>query len=638
MPELLWKRVLILLIASIVFIFGKNEAQPASEIEIFDLKSVGSSLGYFFRKEPAKACGVVLLVPSVSRLKGVAQPILNQMGIHYRDSIVINEDFYSAPSVSPSIVRQKRHSCNCFASIFIMSDNSFSHASVLPEQTPLLKTNTDYFFVISHKQLNQRYRDSKDFEMIKYAIFLEISGRIVISAQNQCLYCESSKPVVTDMNALFPDFTRNLHGRHFRVSILYPVTGVQMEKINGAWHPKRTGGGILRNLITTAEVLNFSFTLQLPTDGSNTGLKVNGTWNGITGDIIYGRADIGLPLGISLERLSVVEVCSAFEYVRMVYCHGPSTPIYSWKIIFSVFSSPVRTCIVASTVTAMLTMCYVNRVYCSEILKQASRVPSQRMIIIFILSSLLGQYRRFHVRPAHMVFLSTWLAFNIVISNLFLSNLFKSFTSPPTEATPRNFYELSLSHYDISMTYFGGVIFNFFRHSKPGSTAHRIFEKMTKKPYLDCVRDSQSPKHACISYEATINHLRQVKFSDKYGMSPIIVRQDAILQLPISFALKKLHPMSQSISKVAMTNFESGLSEYWRRVTTVELKIASRNGQNIADSTEDTFKISDAKQSKLTLKPLSGCLTLYVIGIGVSTFVLMGEYSFDFVLKKVFTS
>ena len=155
--------------------------------------------------------------------------------------------------------------------------------------------------------------------MFKFAMFLKTKGKSVIFAQTQYFYCEDSQSVavVRNLNALFSDFTRNLHKHTLMVSILYPVTGVQMEKLKEFWDPKGTGGRILRNLMTTAEDLNFTFVLQLPTGGSKTGFKVNGTWNEITGDVIYGRADIGVPFGISLERLAVVEICAAFEYVRV---------------------------------------------------------------------------------------------------------------------------------------------------------------------------------------------------------------------------------------------------------------------------------------------------------------------------------
>ena len=68
--------------------------------------------------------------------------------------------------------------------------------------------------------------------------------------------------------------------------------------------------GFLPELWESFQTLtNFTYSLQTPPDGKFGGLSENGTWNGVIGEIVNGRAYCGLAAFLmNEERSNVVDV------------------------------------------------------------------------------------------------------------------------------------------------------------------------------------------------------------------------------------------------------------------------------------------------------------------------------------------
>lgn len=110
------------------------------------------------------------------------------------------------------------------------------------------------------------------------------------------------------------------------------------------------------------------------------------------------------------------------------------------------------------------------------------------------------------------------------------------------------------------------------------------------------------------------NHFDFVKrkFRDETGYYKLKALKSNIVTVPIEFLLSKGNPLLGSINKRLMYVMESGLIQYWTEV------IASAH--TAADA-----RIPDRTEKVLTLDNLRGSFILWLIGIGLSIVVFIGE-------------
>ena len=82
--------------------------------------------------------------------------------------------------------------------------------------------------------------------------------------------------------------------------------------------------GPLKNLLDTlSSLLNFTYTLYVPPDGQYGGRFENGSWNGMIGEVVNGRADLALgALVFTEERYDVLDFCLDFHMIDLKMGNG----------------------------------------------------------------------------------------------------------------------------------------------------------------------------------------------------------------------------------------------------------------------------------------------------------------------------
>lgn len=171
---------------------------------------------------------------------------------------------------------------------------------------------------------------------------------------------------VNSISEIFPDVVNDLNGHTLRVTAppAPPLALITPSKLGKNMFEIQ---GQQRNILyDISRQFNFSCYLY-PVPGGSTGSELpNGTWNGVMGEILYGRADIGLTVSTSYERKDIADFTVPVFYAFLVLV-STKLPVFEWQSIFYPFKSQVWSAIVVSTIgTLFLFKCVHNRSFLLE--------------------------------------------------------------------------------------------------------------------------------------------------------------------------------------------------------------------------------------------------------------------------------
>ncbi|CAG7734265.1 unnamed protein product, partial [Allacma fusca] len=260
-------------------------------------------------------------------------------------------------------------SCNIVIANVETSQEEALHSSLTqPVLFPLTIRNQDfYIFRTPLFQMSHILLHGKIVLEFKFKIALAESGTGLI-VQTACICCgiHGSPSVVTiSGNSLtskelsFPEFFRNLRGKVMRAVVFSGGYSSQLRCEDGHCAAFKTGGVALRGFLVAADHFNFTHKLWPSKMG---GRKYpNGTWYGITGDVLYDRADFGLVNAINMGRMSVVDLSYIIQYVKVAFVYIPPDVIYSWKSIFWPLSTLLWFCVGISTLASMVFLYNLNK-------------------------------------------------------------------------------------------------------------------------------------------------------------------------------------------------------------------------------------------------------------------------------------
>lgn len=178
-------------------------------------------------------------------------------------------------------------------------------------------------FLLEPKLKNYRYRiwlnvvSHKDLTAFSFSYF--------------CFYCNDGKRGVISTGKiyheavdlqnekeLFPDVTINLNGHTLRITAppAPPLVLITPSKTDSK---KYEIHGQQENIVYDIAG-KYNFTCHFyPVPGGSTGSKLpNGTWNGVMGEILYEKADIGLTVATAYERRNIADFTVSVFYAFLV--------------------------------------------------------------------------------------------------------------------------------------------------------------------------------------------------------------------------------------------------------------------------------------------------------------------------------
>ncbi|CAG7730488.1 unnamed protein product [Allacma fusca] len=490
------------------------------------------------------------------------------------------------------LLRFKRFSGSCSVSLIFVNDiekiEPSTKALVSPPNSPLTIRNRDYYIFIGNGEiLDKILLDSFVSSNLRHKIAVTIlnsSREGFLTMKTMRLFCNHGRSQIFEVKGeiLFSESdTKNFHGKKLIASIVAnTTTGIMLTKVEGKIRPLKTGGHFLQSFITASKHLNFTFEL-IPSSGDGAAGSKNEPGSssaGMVTQILNRKVDVGVVGGVTQDRLHVIDICSALEYLSLIFVRGPPRKIVSWGNILWPLDGPVWISYFAIVLATILILKIFSYFWGSV---QKEKLPD--LAAIMLASTFSQIYKPQRVIWLN-IFLSFWHAYVIVMSTAYSSKLYQFFTMPQTATPPETFEQLANSTYQIGFGDMGGTIYNYF-NSSSDVTKQRIFTRLEKVNVFQCFINSMNyPDYACISYfGGTENILKPwlpilgIKMTQ--GKIPLVVSQHPAYQFPVSFVLEKNSILYGPLSRFGSTCFESGLIVAWRHQTAFDIREEVRAGR-----------------------------------------------------------
>lgn len=127
-------------------------------------------------------------------------------------------------------------------------------------------------------------------------------------------------------------------GAHLVSSVVEQPPYLELEEIEGRLVSK----GLFYDIARILELeLNFTLSFQVPKDGDFARRLENGTWTGMIGELLAGKADIATAsLTVTELRSKVVNFLIPVEFeTDAIYIRNPRSYTWSWTLFLQVFST-----------------------------------------------------------------------------------------------------------------------------------------------------------------------------------------------------------------------------------------------------------------------------------------------------------
>ncbi|CAL8130312.1 unnamed protein product [Orchesella dallaii] len=250
-----------------------------------------------------------------------------------------------------------------------------------------------------------------------------------------------------------------------------------------------------------------------------TGIQIqNGTWIGVTGDLILGRADLGIATVATPKRIHFIDFTISFYAIGcLAFVTNKPTEIYSpgallWPFDILMWIS-ILGCILISLIFLFLAIKIMQNLKFG--IMKSWAINAQ---IGFLFTTLLEQSAPLlPISQTLRCFASLWLLFAMVVTNAYRSKLVTFMAFPVFSLPPKTFEHLAFSDYEIGFMKIGDSAYNTLAASNDQVYRRLVGEmEIFKGVNLECVKKVvREENFACIGYDFALTHLRERNLSSE---------------------------------------------------------------------------------------------------------------------------
>ncbi len=464
----------------------------------------------------------------------------------------------------------------------------------------------------------------------KYKLFVSINPlNKSVNYATACQYCSNGYPSLLKLhNPLFSDFLHNFNSKSLRISTPTSTTSLFeiRQNFQNIWLPVRG----YQKFALEHLMLRYNFTsVYFPSmGGGGTGSRLpNNTWVGTVGDILSGRADIGVSSAQIYVRNPFVDFTSPMGYTWLTFTTGKGLPQYSWKSIYWPLSSGCWILVIISTIFTLVAF------YLFRFIRKQVVMPRT---LDFLFRSLLEQDAKMSCQADSVrLLVSFWLIFGFLITTAYRCKLVSMLAYPVLEEPPKTFAQLADAlQYKISLQYVRGAAYVLLKTS-PNPTLKKIFNRMyLEEDSVKCFKDllgSDGKHKSCISWVDISIQVQHRNLSDKMfgSKSPLLMAQETCNFVGLPLMLKKGAVFRERFDRVIRRVVDMGIVEKWkmddRRILKNERLIWLKTLQEDYDNRADT-------KDNLKVENLMGTFYLVVFGLMISVFAFLYEVLKYFVI------
>ena len=537
--------------------------------------------------------------------------------------------------------------CNIFI-IFIHEQIQLLHILKTLKQQNLMKKDS-YYVINFHKNVLDLKRDSfsKTFEFLsdipkciivnkftsKYN-FSGIESLNILKLDSFDVDAKYKKFIYSGQRGLaqtlFSQVPKSFNGITLNITLLEYFPCVEIHRSNG--DVVGYSGFEINLLNVISKNLNFSVHYSSPSDGKWGNLnETNGKWNGMTKEIISGRANIAMScIGVFIDRIEVVD----FTYSTLQDCAIFVVPmpdeIPKWTTLGAVFDHQVWIG-VGLTLTGCIIVVWFLTKAVSRILPEnpfnLNLSSSALTITQFILQVSPTQHPI--QNSTRFLIINLWI-FTIITSVAYRSML-TSLLSLPRFPTPMNtLEELAESDLTTNMINYGGGWESMLAQGSNPS----IKELWRRMEFINSVPDAiakleQSRKNAVMDAKVNLQLLIINHYTDpKTGISSVHLMPRCLMQYNMAWAIEKNSPYKSAIDEKTRRLVQAGFVTKWNTDLLREKMFAAARKRNIQSNEENS---DSAPLSFISLQAAFVCLQ---IGILSSVISFVVESTIAFRIKK----
>lgn len=515
------------------------------------------------------------------------------------------------------LVARKYNQCSLIIALMIKGENKLKQFQelLIKDLVAPTKPHYDHYIFLTLPQFLSDLYYLSTIAKLRFNLFIPLNLKSA-KGYSFCKYCDKS-PIknvdlkeIMSLNSVFPDWTRNGHMIELRVSTptKYPFVMELITIRENEWIAKR--GTFKIALETTLPHFNFTFKIfPSPTNDSGK-LLSTGIWDGVMGDILYGKADIGLSTSYNFYRYPVLGFSRGIQYIWATFVLGQPVHHYSWEAVFWPFGWDLWMSILVSLGIIIVSFRLIQRFVIYD-----NDVELPIMHIAFVLVGKEIPYPK--ATPARLL-LCIWLFSCLVISNLYVSKIVGLLAFPVTQPQPSNFKQLI----NPKMGYRWGMVGagNLYAHFKSSTSPvlKTVFDKMDLgRKALDCFTQTLHEKYACVTWKGTSDFMSHKNVTFIEGKSPLITSDDKTLFVPLGFAMQRNSILLPNFNRVIQMLVDSGQTDKW-----TNQDLDNMNRQKIhwqKETAEYGNEIDSSKSNLLSLHHLIGVFYILISGIIVST-------------------
>lgn len=276
------------------------------------------------------------------------------------------------------------------------------------------------YLIITEFDSNEQLRSfimSPVLKNFRYRMFVQPSGEAKNSEFTlvpYCYFCFNGNPEITrnskayrsveeiqNLDKVFPDMTRNFNGKTMRVVAPYapPLVAIVPSKTEPG--KKDIQGQHANILKSISHHYNFTYSLYV---SPLTGTKLpNGTWNGIMGEVLYDRADIGLSVATSYDRYQIIDVTTAVFYAFLVLVSTKPTPTFEWQAVFYPFKPNCWLAFIASIIMTFFVSKWIHNTSIKYEIPWTMKGRSRLDIFNTLQANFLTNYKSFYITVGNLL-------------------------------------------------------------------------------------------------------------------------------------------------------------------------------------------------------------------------------------------
>jgi len=567
----------------------------------------------------------------------ILEPILEPRKISTFRIIILSDSSstMNRNSTAPALLPVQRHSTIGSFNFVILGGTQ------IPVFLKTIKSTQPNFHPSMDKTLFYQWRNydpallyRKELAHFKYVTELLENGNEELSYNLLCFYCDRGNPKfithrsdeVLELSQLFPDWTKNFHGRKLRYSTSQknPIL-VNFRLTNGIW--EYYGGVSTPILDALKRFLNCTISTHPDEEYGNE--LPNGSFSGVIGKLARDEYDIGV-LAQHYNRFRV----AYFSHLIVTGNVVLSTRLPVKSSSFNAFQPRAFFLLFGISFGVILPVYMALLKITSWAEKPTSFKSMLGRGISFIYIPLFEQELPESAVPRSTslkILFAFWLCFTLIISTAYKSKLLDLMIQGSPEYLPTTFDELAeLSHYEVVARGFGGALTATLKAIQTPTFSNIVKRMRTTDVTSECIGNAIRKEYAvCICYREILELVSCRNYTDKSGkkMLQISPEPKSAFYLHGCVATRKDAVYKETIDRVVHLVYASFLPQYGVVQDFRQAESDGRTWARLRDDSEYESMGDDGTRKPLKIKHFKQILTLLFVALGLSTLVFLIEFA-----------